>query len=306
MIDIRKAAIYVGTYRKYNNGSIFGAWLHLADYKDKIEFVKACVKLHKNERDPEFMYQDNENIPEPLVGESWVSNEVWTVINRLKEMSEEQVQAFYDWCEENSCEQDVKSLDEFGKIEKKVVKAKAKDSLMEEYKAEILKLVGGDDERADWYMKGILKVIKLSDGKLIAFEKPKIEKSFCFGYSDRGQGYTYDEANKLVEEYRKDPMRFVNNNLHRAYGFIEKIEEGLKEGYDIYTYPEYNDINIWRVRHDIYFSYENGCEKMKAEDIEAYLSAAKEMRKKFKKKLEAYIRRYGTKSLKIWSFWADD
>lgn len=59
--------IYVGTYAKYNNGSIFGKWLTLSDYSDLSEFYDACRELHKDEEDPEFMFQDYET-PELLNG----------------------------------------------------------------------------------------------------------------------------------------------------------------------------------------------------------------------------------------------
>ena len=49
-------SIYVGTYAKYNNGSIFGAWLDLTEYDDAEDFYKACAELHKDEQDPEFMF----------------------------------------------------------------------------------------------------------------------------------------------------------------------------------------------------------------------------------------------------------
>src|SRR5690349_16831915 len=52
--------VYVGTYAKYNNGSIAGAWLDLEDYADKDSFLAACAELHKDEDDPEFMFQDFE------------------------------------------------------------------------------------------------------------------------------------------------------------------------------------------------------------------------------------------------------
>lgn len=71
------ARVYVGTYGKYNSGSIAGAWLNLADYKNKEEFLAACARLHKNEPDPEFMFQDWEGVPSWLIRESWISPEVW-------------------------------------------------------------------------------------------------------------------------------------------------------------------------------------------------------------------------------------
>ena len=67
------ASVYVGTYAKYNNGSLFGAWLNLSNYSDKEEFYEACRELHKDEEDAEYMFQDYENIPEALISESWIS-----------------------------------------------------------------------------------------------------------------------------------------------------------------------------------------------------------------------------------------
>ena len=54
--------IYVGTYSKYNNGSIAGAWLDLSDYNDAHEFIDACQALHNDEIDPELMFQDFDDI----------------------------------------------------------------------------------------------------------------------------------------------------------------------------------------------------------------------------------------------------
>ena len=56
--------IYVGTYAKYNDGSIDGKWITLSDYNTYEEFVDACRELHADEEDPEFMVQDYENFPE--------------------------------------------------------------------------------------------------------------------------------------------------------------------------------------------------------------------------------------------------
>ena len=51
--------IYVGTYYKYNCGSIAGAWIDLENLT-KDEFYQKCKELHKGEQDPEFMFQDFE------------------------------------------------------------------------------------------------------------------------------------------------------------------------------------------------------------------------------------------------------
>jgi antirestriction protein len=69
--------IYVGTYAKYNAGSIAGKWLDLEDYQDADEFNAACRELHKDEADPEFMFQDHEDIPEGMISESFLSADIW-------------------------------------------------------------------------------------------------------------------------------------------------------------------------------------------------------------------------------------
>lgn len=71
------ARIYVGTYHKYNCGSIEGAWLDLDDYEDKDAFYEACRELHKDEEDPEFMFQDMEGIPEGMASESHIDEELF-------------------------------------------------------------------------------------------------------------------------------------------------------------------------------------------------------------------------------------
>jgi len=62
--------IYVGTYAKYNAGSIKGAWLDLSDYADRDSFLEACRELHNDEADPELMFQDFEGFPRAWYSES--------------------------------------------------------------------------------------------------------------------------------------------------------------------------------------------------------------------------------------------
>lgn len=67
--------IYVGTYAKYNDGSIDGKWIDLSEYNTYEDFVDACRELHKDEKDPEFMVQDYENFPEKWYHESGLPTE---------------------------------------------------------------------------------------------------------------------------------------------------------------------------------------------------------------------------------------
>ena len=98
-INTSEASVYVGTYAKYNEGSIFGEWLNLSDYVDKEEFYNACKELHYDEEDPEFMFQDYENIPKGLIDESWISNNIFEVLDALEDMDETRKEAFLIWCD---------------------------------------------------------------------------------------------------------------------------------------------------------------------------------------------------------------
>jgi antirestriction protein len=97
MENLSEARIYVGTYAKYNDGSLFGKWMDLSDYSDSEDFFKACKELHADEEDPELMFQDYENIPESLINESWLSPNIFAVIEAVGNLSETQQEAFAVW-----------------------------------------------------------------------------------------------------------------------------------------------------------------------------------------------------------------
>ncbi|MDV3579885.1 antirestriction protein [Elizabethkingia anophelis] len=82
-------SIYVGTYKKYNEGNLFGEWLNLSDYSDYDELLDAMKELHNDEEDPEFMFQDYE-CPSfvqslGLISESHISNTVYDIIGQIED-----------------------------------------------------------------------------------------------------------------------------------------------------------------------------------------------------------------------------
>lgn len=101
-INIDEAAIYVGTYAKYNDGSLDGKWLQLSDFADKKEFYGECYQLHSDEEDPELMFQDYENIPENMVGECFLSDAFFSLRDALAELCEAEKEPFFIWAQ-NGC-----------------------------------------------------------------------------------------------------------------------------------------------------------------------------------------------------------
>ena len=75
-----KPRLYVGTYAKYNNGSIAGEWVDLEQFDNAEDFYKYCKKLHKNEHDPEFMFQDFEGFPRDMYSESGIDDRLFEFV----------------------------------------------------------------------------------------------------------------------------------------------------------------------------------------------------------------------------------
>jgi len=92
--------IYVGTYAKYNDGSLFGKWMDLSDYIDLNDFYEACLELHKDEEDPELMFQDWEYIPDFLISESSLDQDTFKYLEEVAGMDEDRARALEIYCKD--------------------------------------------------------------------------------------------------------------------------------------------------------------------------------------------------------------
>ena len=94
--------VYVGTYNKYNEGSIFGKWIDLSNYSDLSDFYKDIRELHKDEEDPEFMFQDYEAseliTSLGLVSECHISSNIFEILEAIEnsDYAEEVIEAYLD------------------------------------------------------------------------------------------------------------------------------------------------------------------------------------------------------------------
>lgn len=73
--------IYVGTYKKYSECNLFGAWVDLDDFATKDDFIEHCRALHADEEDPELFFQDFEGIPRCFISECSIDSEFWDYMN---------------------------------------------------------------------------------------------------------------------------------------------------------------------------------------------------------------------------------
>lgn len=104
-------ALYVGTYGKYNGGSIYGMWVDLTTFDCYDDFLEFCRFLHSDEEDPEFMFQDFMNFPEALYCECGINEEDFDEILRYYLLSDYEKRAFDAYCN-NSDYADIDSFKE--------------------------------------------------------------------------------------------------------------------------------------------------------------------------------------------------
>ena len=90
-------SVYCGTYRKYNEGSIFGAWLDISKFSDYDEFIDVCRQLHADEEDPELMFQDYEGFPSSLYCESCMGEDTFDKILEYAKLDDKEQEAFDDY-----------------------------------------------------------------------------------------------------------------------------------------------------------------------------------------------------------------
>lgn len=116
--ELTKAAAYVGTYAKYQKGNLSGEWMKFSDYEDYDKFMAACRELHKDEAQPEIMFQDFDYCEDlrGLVWEGGISPKLWDFIEAVDyiDMDDAELSVFASWCDWHSVdlskEEDFESL----------------------------------------------------------------------------------------------------------------------------------------------------------------------------------------------------
>ena len=88
-------AIYLGTYHKYNCGSLYGMWIDLTTFSTYDEFCEFCRRLHRDEYEPEFMTQDFEHYPQVWYHEGGIpTRSEYERINKYAVLDEDKREAY--------------------------------------------------------------------------------------------------------------------------------------------------------------------------------------------------------------------
>lgn len=332
------AKVYVGTYKKYNGGSLAGAWLSLADFKDYAAFLAACKKLHNDEADPEFLIEDSEGFPDGLDCLEWLYEDDFNDVK--KAMAEAgagdddtpatpavEVVAYSDKAfavigDTKPICAELKKLG--GRWNKRLTcgagwifsngKRAAVDAFLATYNggatpAAPATPAASDDAKIfkSWldesrYNKGwAVGAIKLHDGFWL-IEKPSIENKFCF----HDEGPDYDLYRELTSDDAKMAEYFKERNLDSFDWKIDHIENG-----DTYS----KDRRVWWYKDS--YSPNRTCLCFSASSVEPnytlctdeeralILRGLKYGRMMMERRLDSYLKKYGVKKLHTWTYWAD-
>lgn len=202
--------------------------------------------------------------------------------------------------------------------------------LLEEYKTAICE-VWSSPKMQEYEVKKLSNLLKLQDGTIIDFEKPSIKKDFCFDDS-----FDYDGARRMAEHARTSADYFIRENMKELNELMEATKNAIereKGNYnnnysysnrlyncDIYyrrphytSQPENNplgSISFFRLgryeeEKDRATARGEECKYKKVElpDLERLLAIYQEEREKLKKRVDAYLKRYGLSKVNSWTYW---
>ena len=331
------ARVYVGTYGKYNSGSIAGAWIDLSDCASYSDFLAKCKDAHKDERDPEFMIQDAEGFPDGLSCMEWLSEADFNDVKAaMKEEAQEEAPApsfeVVDYSEKaiavtgdtRSISDSLKALGGrfnprlscgpgwiFSKLKEEAVRALlvgAKTATAKKEEAEAPYLVARREYLdtcqggREYKERNTAACVKLPEGFYV-ISKPSIENKFCF----EDEGPDYDLYKSLLADEEKLRAYFLNANLSDFDVKLKFLEEG--DDPVLVTADKYGSNMAWirtkQYSADYWDAVREGWRQLTDEERKAVAAALRFVRDGFEKRLHAYLKRYGVSKIHTWSYWAN-
>lgn len=181
--------------------------------------------------------------------------------------------------------------------------------LWQEYEANYIAKYGDTETNRKyltWLQKSYLdSLIRLSNGKIVEIEKPKMQTNFCFGYGwVDPNGEEEDAADKMAEYAKKSQEYFIKKNLEQVDKLIERANNAGCKGY------------LWSSGNLIYSvsfmeeyrrmtAFDGKGEELTEEDKTTYINALQACKARFEKRLQTYLKRYGMSKVRTWSYVID-
>lgn len=168
-----------------------------------------------------------------------------------------------------------------------------------------------DKKMIDFCVKKSAYIVELENGEIITIDKPSIEKSFCFGYSDsRYDTEDYDRANDAAHHASTNEGYFMRENLKDITQMIKTLSESQswQECYlcvPYYGQPQDSKLKALRWCRTGETPNTNS-RKLEGTDRERVIEGYNIVKYGFEKRLQAYLKRYGMSKVHTWSYWRDE
>lgn len=188
-----------------------------------------------------------------------------------------------------------------------------------------------DQKMIDYCVNKVAEYAVLSNENIVTVDKQTIEKDFCFGES----GYDYDDAQAMAAHARKSEKYFKDKNMEYFKEWIDDLTNCVNvtnNGRYVLViapkayYSQTEDCKLasitWCKLTDIIDSMGGSCyvEDLPGTEITVhgtlYRIATKEevyqiyemyrrAEKNHEKKVDSYLKRYGTSKVNSWTYWRD-
>lgn len=205
--------------------------------------------------------------------------------------------------------------------------------ILKEYEKELRKVYVNDERMVNYCLKTVSQIVVFENGSFLIISKPSIKTSFCFGYGWSGIPSIEDE--RRAEEERQHLLNsyeeFIEENLnelrHEEFYFLCSFDSLIdrKENNELirlnYYWRDPNSRISEIRRHSreyegsgqylLQWEEEEKLVKdgvatyLTSKDIDALYNAYEVEKEKFIKRLNTYLKRYGTTKLNTWTFLVD-
>lgn len=193
--------------------------------------------------------------------------------------------------------------------------------LKEKFNEIIRTEVWQDEHMQQYSIKESDYIVELSNGNIVSIDKPRIQKDFCFGYGAYAN-YTDEQlkrAEALADKARNDVNYFMEQNMQQVTCKIKALKSCLDGNKECYSYVKYagQPITSDLVAYSVCGIFDNpqhcpykwdrlgAVRKLDNSDIEQLILGYEEVLKKFKNRLQTYLKRYGLKKLNVWTYCVD-
>lgn len=169
------------------------------------------------------------------------------------------------------------------------------------------------DDMRKYFESSVSRVVELDDGDLYAIEKPRIETHFCFGYGMYG-GSSEDAWNQARKASNDGGEYFKNENLHnfdRHYSdingdrYVACVRKKYSSAPKDSKVVDIQYLKEWEITNEDEWKKNGKFRRLSDREKEKIMAAVAEERLAFEKRLNTYLKRYGTEKLRMWAYWED-